>query len=348
MPVFECVAVDEMPAEIDSHYLRTRPTRLWSRILSYALYEGRPLTTRGRWINPVVFANHALARRLPKLKTVQSPIFIIGTGRSGTTALGVVLSMHRDIGYLNEPKSIWHAVHGGEDLIGSYSRDEARYRLDANEIQPAHIKAMHRIYGAYLRVTGTKRVVDKYPELIFRVPFVKALFPDAKFLFLARNGWDTIHSITSWSDRLGVEKKGEAHDWWGADDRKWKLLVSQIVPEHPDLKPHQADMLGWQNHVDRAALEWIVSMREGLARMADHPDDILHIPFEALCETPQTWMERICSFTSLRSDPVFVRYAGEKLSPVKRRDPAEIHPILRAAFAETMDRLGYGDEAQPL
>jgi len=254
-----------MPAEIDSHYLRTRPTRLWSRLLSYALYEGRPLTTRGRWINPVVFANHALAQRLPKLKTVKAPIFIIGTGRSGTTALGVVLSMHRDVGYLNEPKSVWHAVHGGEDLIGSYSRGEARYRLDAAEAGPKQARAIHRIYGAYLRVTGTKRVVDKYPELLFRFPFVKALFPDAKFLFLARNGWDTIHSITGWSKRLGVEKKGEAHNWWGADDRKWQLLVSQIVPEHPDLSPHQADMLGWENPIPSLRVMPVKSCRRSTA-----------------------------------------------------------------------------------
>lgn len=345
--MFDCTAVDVMPAEIDSHYLRTRPTRLWSRLLSYALYEGRPLTTRGRWINPVVFANHALAQRLPKLKTVKAPIFIIGTGRSGTTALGVVLSMHRDVGYLNEPKSVWHAVHGGEDLIGSYSRGEARYRLDAAEAGPEQARAIHRIYGAYLRVTGTKRVVDKYPELLFRFPFVKALFPDAKFLFLARNGWDTIHSITGWSKRLGVEKKGEAHNWWGADDRKWQLLVSQIVPEHPDLSPHQADMMGWENHVDRAALEWILSMREGLALKAGHPDDVLNIPFEALCEAPPSWMERICSFADLRPDPVFTRYAGEKLSPVNRREPAEINPVLQPAFADTMARLGYAGEDGP-
>jgi hypothetical protein len=40
------------------------------------------------------------------------------------------------------------------------------------------------MYGAYLALTGTTRVIDKYPELVFRVDFVRALFPEAKFLLI--------------------------------------------------------------------------------------------------------------------------------------------------------------------
>jgi len=330
-----------MPAEIDRHYIKTRPTRLWSRVVSYALYEGRPLTTRGRWINPFVFANHRLVQWLPALKKVVAPIFIIGTGRSGTTVLGVILSMHRDIGYLNEPKAIWHCIHGQEDLIGSYSRDHAQYRLSSEDALPKHAKMIHRIYGAYLRVTGNRRVVDKYPELIFRYDFVKALFPDAKFLFLARNGWDTVHSIRTWSERLGVMKQEETHDWWGANDRKWTLLVSQLVSEHHDLAPHKEEIAGWSDHVDRATLEWIITMRAGISLAQSHPEDLLSIPFEAMCKEPAAWMERVCAFANLRDDPVFLKYASEKLSPIKPRDRVKLNPILVAPFDETMEQLGY-------
>jgi hypothetical protein len=94
-------------------------------------------------------------------------------------------------------------------------------------------KWIQRIYGAYLAATFSGRVVDKYPEMIFRAPFVNALFPDAKFLFLMRNGFDTCHSIENWSSRLGDQVNGEVHDWWGVNRRKWKLLVAQAVPSHP-------------------------------------------------------------------------------------------------------------------
>lgn len=120
-----------MVAQIDRDYIRTRPTRLWARMLSYLAFEGRPLTTRGQWINPIVFAGFATARALPQLRSVKSPVFILGAGRSGTTILGILMSMHRKVGFLNEPKAMWHAAtHGGEDLIGSYDRGPGCYRLN--------------------------------------------------------------------------------------------------------------------------------------------------------------------------------------------------------------------------
>ncbi len=177
-----------MIAQLDPLYIQMRPWKLWSRLVSYCLFEGRPLTTRGRWVNPLVFSLFAIEKRLPQIKRVEKPVFILGTGRSGTTILGMVLSMHREVGFLNEPKALWHAIHPGEDLIGSYALGAANYRLAADEATPKRILYAHRLFGAYLATSLARRVVDKYPELIFRVPFVKAIFPDAKFLFLVRNG----------------------------------------------------------------------------------------------------------------------------------------------------------------
>ena len=90
-----------MIAQLESLYIRSRPWKLWSRLISYGLFEGRPLTTRGQWINPLVFAHFAVEKHLPRLRRVEKPVFILGTGRSGTTILGIVLSMHREVGFLN-------------------------------------------------------------------------------------------------------------------------------------------------------------------------------------------------------------------------------------------------------
>ena len=332
-----------MVAQIDGSYIRTRPSRLWARLLSYVLFEGRPLTTRGQWINPLVFAGFAAARALPQMKRVAAPVVILGAGRSGTTIRGVLMSMHRDVGFLNEPKAMWHAaLSGGEDLIGSYDRGPARYRLDATDATPAVARAMHRQYGAYLRATLTRRVVDKYPELVFRLPFVRALFPDARFLFIARGGWDTCGSIRGWSARLGETRGGELHDWWGADGRKWRLLVEQIVPEHPDLAPHADEMMGWTAQEHRAVVEWIVTMREGLALARAHPDCVLHVPYEALCADPRGWMTRIAAFCGLAQDETFVEHAARTLSPAPPRAPFALPACLDAPFAQTMAALGYG------
>ncbi|PNU20302.1 sulfotransferase [Geothermobacter hydrogeniphilus] len=310
-------------------------------MLSYVFFEGRPLTTRGRWINPLVFALFRIQKLLPQLRRVEKPIFILGTGRSGTTILGMVLSMHREIGFLNEPKALWHAIHPGEDLIGSYSRGAARYRLNREDAPFEVQRAAHRIFGAYLTATGSKRVVDKYPELIFRVPFVKQIFPDAKFLFLVRNGWDTCRSIDGWSNRLGQKVGDEQHDWWGVDRRKWNLLLAQIVPEHPDLSPIALDMENWINQTDMAAVEWIVTMREGLHLLEESPNDVLRISYEELCSEPHSVLEHLCDFVDLPFDETFVRYAERVLSKNKIGDSFELAPDIVRPFCETMKSLGY-------
>ena len=328
-----------MVAQIDSAYLKARPSRVWSRLLAYAFFEGRPLTTRGQWINPVLYRLFALQRRLPVLCKPKAPIFILGTGRSGTTILGVVLSMHRDVGFLNEPKAIWAALRDDEDLIGTYHRGAARYRLTESDVTPDVCHAAHRIYGAYLRLSMTRRIVDKYPEMIFRVPFIKQIFPDAKFLFLARNGWDTCASIDTWSTRLGAQVGGERHDWWGVNRRKWDLLVDQIIPEHADLAAHLKSLRALDDHRAMAATEWIVTMREGLKLLQDYPRDMLHVPYEALCDAPVSMCKRIAAFAGLDEDQVFLNYAETVLKPAPKRMEFALPPSIEAPFRKTADDL---------
>lgn len=328
-----------MVAQIDTAYVRSRPTRLWSRMLAYALFEGRPVTTRGQWINPVLFRLFALQKRLPQMRKPVAPVFILGTGRSGTTILGVVLSMHRDVGFLNEPKAIWAALRDDEDLIGSYHRGLARYRLGAEDAAEAVLEGVHRIYGAYLSLSMTTRVVDKYPELIFRVPFVRQIFPDAKFLFLSRNGWDTCTSINTWSSRLGTQVGGEVHDWWGVNRRKWNLLVEQIIPEHPDLAPHAAILRRLDDHRAMAATEWIVTMREGLRLLEEYPGDVLHVPYTLLCAEPEVMCKRIAEFVGLVQDDVYIDYARTVLSPTPARSEFPLPVMLEVPFRRTGELL---------
>ena len=172
-----------MIAQLDKDYLKIAPLRIPVRLLSYALFEGRPLTTRGRWINPLVFAHLRLWMKLPPIKQVEQPIFIAGMGRSGTTVLGKTLSVHEDVGFLNEPKAVWHSFCPNEDVNGNYCRDDASFRLDENDLKEDTIQNAHRLFGAYLYWSCRSRLVDKNPEVIFRTSFVKNIFPDAKILF---------------------------------------------------------------------------------------------------------------------------------------------------------------------
>lgn len=331
-----------MIAQIDPLYIKTRPTKVLTRLMSYAFFEGRPVTTKGRWINPLVFSIlKKVATNNSKYKPVKKPIFILGTGRSGTTILGIVLSMHREVGYLNEPKAIWHLIHPHEDVIGNYSQNDAKYRLTAEDATDEMCRRAAQMFGAYLTTTRSERLVDKYPELIFRTGFVRALFPDARFIFLVRNGWDTCQSIATWSKRLGVHLNGEKHDWWGVEDRKWRLMVEQLVKTDPALSKVADKIEHFERHLDRAAVEWIVTMRAGIRLMETSSDCTHLVRFEDLTAKPDETLSALGNFCELPTDDIFQEYARQTLHPVPARKPFDIHRDLAPIFLETMEELGY-------
>ena len=330
-----------MIAQLDSHYIRMRPNKAVSRLISYALFEGRPLTTKGRWINPLVFTLFALEKRLPLLNKVKRPIFIVGTGRSGTTILGLVLSIHRDVGFLNEPKALWHTIYPYEDLIGSYSCETARYRLSAEDVTDEIIQSAHRLFGAYLTVVASKRVVDKYPELIFRTAFVRKIFPDAGFIFIVRNGWDTCQSVKGWLKRFGTQTKGEIYDWWGVNHRKWHLLVNQLVATNPDFKGIVDEVNNLECQVNRAAVEWIVTMREGLRLRQEWSDSVYMLHHEKFISQPHQSLTKLLEFCELPIDQAVFDYARQILSPTPPYTCCDLNPAIRPLFEETMTALGY-------
>lgn len=329
-----------MIAQLDGAYARVRPWKAVTRVLSWALFEGRPVTSRVHWINPAVLALLRAARRVPEPAEPVSPIYIVGTGRSGTTVLGKVLSLHPDVGFLNEPKAMWHVIHGREDLVGNFTLGPARYRLGADDATERVRTDARRVFGVYGRVAGAGRVLDKYPEMVFRVPFVRTIFPNARFLFLVRDGWDTLRSMDTWSDRHGVYRAGRWCDWWGVEDRKWRLLVEQVAAREEGLSLDPGWLKGLDDERDRAAVEWLLTMREGMRHLDDGvPFELVR--FEDVTRDPATTLERILEFCDLSHDDGMLGYGAAELEGVPHKEPVELHPDVERPFLETMERMGY-------
>ena len=330
-----------MIAQIDTQYLKTKPLKGITRLIGYTFFEGRPITTKGRWINPFVFALLDIEKKLPQLKKVKSPIFIVGIGRSGTTVLGKILSMHRHVGFLNEPKAIWHSIYPQEDVIGNYSEGKAQFHLKAKDANDNVVTTAHRLFGAYLLFSFSTRLLVKYPENIFRISFVKKLFPDARFLFIVRNGWNNCFSIKRWSERYEVKMENEIHNWWGVNNRKWNFIKEQLILNNTAFREIMPIVTSFRENVDKAAAEWVVTMQEGLRQMRTYPKSILKVKFEDLTCSPQKTLTEIMQFCDLPKEKKINFYADRIVKKVKNYPIPDIHPAICPLIEKTNIMLGY-------
>jgi Sulfotransferase family len=303
-----------MVAQLDSTFLRAAPGRAASRLIGYSAFEGRPATTTGRWWNPIVFGNLRFAARRVAGR-VDRPVFIVGMGRSGTTLLGRILAAHPNVGFLNEPKAMWHVIRDDEDIIGSYaSPHSGRLYLGAADVDEEVSRRAHALFAWYLRVSHSKRLVDKYPELIFRHAFVRAIFPDARFLIAIRSPWTTLGSVAQWSESHATENS----DWWGVNGQKWAILWDQgVVQRSSNSDLVSLDLAGERDDRVRAAIEWITTAREAipLARV----DPLAQIVrYEDLVRHPREMVRKMLDFCELPASPRTEAYADAIVSTKDR------------------------------
>lgn len=115
------------------------------------------------------------------------PVFVIGCSRSGTTAVYNVLGMASGIASMHkESHDFWNYLH-------PLSKNNwESHMLDASNINGKDKKEVSRFYYRYL---GENRFIDKANQNCFRIPFLHALFPDAFFVYIKRDGRDNINSL---------------------------------------------------------------------------------------------------------------------------------------------------------
>lgn len=117
--------------------------------------------------------------------------------------------------------------------------------------------------------------------------------------------------------------------------------MNQLVRTDEYLRSLFEEIESVSNHTDMAAVEWIISMREGLKAMERFPNEVYLIRYEELATRPVETLKKVLEFCELDDDRVFFDYARKILNPVPHREPFALHPAIQPLFLETMKTLGY-------
>ena len=90
-----------------------------------------------------------------------------------------------------------------------------------------------------------------------------------------------------------------------------------------------------------AAVEWILTMQEGLKLVRQDPDNVYLLKYEDLVAQPRTSLQQLLDFCELPEDEKMYDYAEKTLSSRQNHQEFSLPPEIAPAFAETMTALGY-------
>lgn len=121
--------------------------------------------------------------------------FLIGAARSGTTLLGEhLLSNHSEVAYLGEPDYVW------QNVIGYQSHD----LIKVEEAETWKGDYLKKQFENFMKENSANVLLEKSPSNCFRIPFIKSVFPEAKFIHIIRDGREvTLSASKEWSVQGG-------------------------------------------------------------------------------------------------------------------------------------------------
>jgi len=163
----------------------------------------------------------------------ESPIFIVGCSRSGTTLLRLILAGHSRICIPAETGFLLPLVHSLplDRPLSSEEADQALHLITGHPRWPdlkLRAETLHgtvaaishprlrdiidAVFGLVSQAAGKPRWGDKTPQYIEIVPQLSELYPGARFIHLIRDGRDVAMSFK----RSGFHERwyhGKEYDW---------------------------------------------------------------------------------------------------------------------------------------
>jgi hypothetical protein len=280
---------------------------------------------------------------------LKAPIILFGNFRSGTTLLQELISTHPDVVSLYEPVGLWLYADPGRD------HDEFD-ETDATDKVKRYVRSE---FLKYQQEHGNRIIVEKTPHNILRIPYVRAIFPEAHFLYIVRNPLSFVSS---------VELK-----WQKPASRKRilkRLKFTPITQWHHYLKRFLSQQ--WNNRIlgrkylsiwgprykgiqdDRQtedlmtviARQWSRATRKAENDLALFEEgQVLRLKYEDFVQDPISDMERICAHCGLQMTDEMAKTVRETVKTDRKLKWQRFEPHVLARIIpelrDEMKRTGY-------
>ena len=177
-----------------------------------------------------------------------APFFIVGSGRSGSTLLRMMLVSHSQ---LTIPPETWYLVPllqqfsidrplNATEIDSAVSTITGHYRwpdmkLDAQDFRrkiaqlpkPYLRDLVEVVYWSHVEAEGKTRWGDKTPIYIEILPKLASMFPDSRFIHLVRDGRDVAKSYQA-TDWIGPWLHDNTREWTRALECHWRWARSEF------------------------------------------------------------------------------------------------------------------------
>jgi len=280
---------------------------------------------------------------------LRHPILLIGNYRSGTGVTQNLIGLHTDIVTWYEPRTLWLYADPGRQ------HDEFG-KNDATK------KVTNYIRGRFLNYQsrhGDRKIMEKTPANILKVPYVNAIFPEATYLHITRNPFSYINSMELKWQRTktlkGIRRSLASTPitqlpyyagHLATDLLRKKVLKKKYVSIYgPRYKGIEQD-LKKHGKLKVVARQWAIcnkKAREDLATL--EKGRVFSFRYEDLMENPKTYFRQIFDHCGLGYNDDMLRKAEEMVDPGRqekwfRLDQQQLNAII-PEVQEEMEFYGY-------